>query len=124
MVEFFGYTLSNSVLFSYVLAASFLLVSILSPILSGIADVSGNKKRFMQFFCYLGALSSISLFWFNPANIEWGMLSIFLASIGFWNSLVFYNAFLPEIAEPKDHDNISARGFSMEIGRASCRERV
>src|SRR5690554_7114506 len=72
MVEFFGYTLSNSVLFSYVLAASFLLVSILSPILSGIADVSGNKKRFMQFFCYLGALSSISLFWFNPANIEWG----------------------------------------------------
>src|SRR5690554_4532556 len=113
MVEFFGYTLSNSVLFSYVLAVSFLLVSILSPVLSGIADVSGNKKRFMQFFCYLGALSSISLFWFNPANIEWGMLSIFLASIGFWNSLVFYNAFLPEIAEPKDHDNISARGFSM-----------
>lgn len=113
MVEFFGYTLSNSVLFSYVLAVSFLLVSILSPILSGIADVSGSKKRFMQFFCYLGALSSISLFWFSPANIEWGMLSIFLASIGFWNSLVFYNAFLPEIAEPKDHDNISARGFSM-----------
>src|SRR5690554_1232904 len=113
MVEFFGYTLSNSVLFSYVLAVSFLLVSILSPILFGIADVSGSKKRFMQFFCYLGALSSISLFWFSPANIEWGMLSIFLASIGFWNSLVFYNAFLPEIAEPKDHDNISARGFSM-----------
>lgn len=113
MIEFFGYTLSNSVLFSFVLSASFLLVSVLSPILSGIADVSGSKKRFMQFFCYLGALSSISLFWFDPAHIEWGMLSIFLASVGFWNSLVFYNAFLPEIAEPKDHDNISARGFSM-----------
>ncbi len=113
LVEFFGYHVSNSVLFSYVLAASFLTVSILSPILSGIADVSGNKKRFLQFFCYLGALSSISLFWFSPEHIEWGMLSIFLASIGFWNSLVFYNAFLPEIAEPKDHDNISARGFSM-----------
>jgi UMF1 family MFS transporter len=113
MVEFFGFTLSNSVLFSYVLAASFLMVSILSPILSGIADVSGNKKRFMQFFCYLGAFSSISLFWFSPTNIEWGMLSIFLASMGFWNSLVFYNAYLPEIAEPKQHDNISARGFSM-----------
>ncbi|PWH85402.1 MFS transporter [Brumimicrobium oceani] len=113
MVDFFGITLSNSVLFSYVLAASFLVVSILSPLLSGIADVTGSKKRFLQFFCYLGALSSISLFWFNPANIEWGMLSIFLASIGFWNSLVFYNAYLPEIAEPKYHDNISARGFSM-----------
>src|SRR5690606_19866018 len=72
-----------------------------------------NKKRFMQFFCYLGALSCISLYWFDPAHLELGMLSIFLASIGFWNSLVFYNAYLPEIAEPKDHDRISARGFSM-----------
>ena len=113
MVDFFGTSISNTVLFSYVLATSFLLVSILSPLLSGIADVTGNKKRFMQFFCYLGALSCISLYWFSPANIEWGMLSIFLASIGFWHSFVFYNAFLPEIAEPKDHDNISARGFSM-----------
>ncbi|MEX1191580.1 MAG: MFS transporter [Brumimicrobium sp.] len=113
MVEFFGSQISNSVLLSYVLAASFLLVSVVSPFLSGIADYTGNKKRFMQFFCYLGASSCISLFWFNPAYIEWGMLSVFLASVGFWNSFVFYNAFLPEIADPKDHDNISARGFSM-----------
>lgn len=113
MVNFFGFELSNSVLFSYTLSASFLMVALLSPLLSGIADVSGSKKRFMQFFCYLGAISCISLYWFNPAQIELGMLSVFLASIGFWNSFVFYNAFLPEIAEPKDHDSISARGFSM-----------
>lgn len=112
-VDFFGAQMSSSVLISYVLSASFLLVSILSPMLSGVADFSGNKKRFMQFFCYLGALSCISLYWFNPAQLEIGMTSIFLASIGFWNSLVFYNAYLPEIAEPKDHDRISARGFSM-----------
>lgn len=112
-VEFFGFYLSSSVLISWVLSASFLVVSILSPMLSGVADFSGNKKRFMQFFCYLGALSCISLYWFDPAHLELGMLSIFLASIGFWNSLVFYNAYLPEIAEPKDHDRISARGFSM-----------
>ncbi|HTO37468.1 MAG TPA: MFS transporter [Brumimicrobium sp.] len=113
MVEFFGHSVSDSVLLSYVLSASFLLVSILSPFLSGIADVTGSKKRFMQFFCYLGAFSSLSLYWFNPAQIEWGMLSCFLASVGFWNSLVFYNAFLPEIAHSKDHDRISAKGYSM-----------
>ena len=112
-VDFFGFQMSSTVLISYVLSASFLVVSILSPMLSGVADFSGNKKRFMQFFCYLGALSCISLYWFDPANLEIGMVSIFLASIGFWNSLVFYNAYLPEIAEPKDHDRISARGFSM-----------
>jgi len=112
-VEFFGNLISPSVLMSFVLSASFLVVSFLSPMLSGIADFSGNKKRFMQLFCYLGAFSCISLFWFNAERIELGMLSLFLASIGFWNSLVFYNAYLPEIAEPKDHDRISAKGFTM-----------
>ena len=41
------------------------------------------------------------------------MLLFVMAGIGFWSSLVFYNAFLPEIAEKKDHDSLSARGFSM-----------
>ncbi|MES2588185.1 MAG: MFS transporter [Bacteroidota bacterium] len=112
-VNFFGFELSSSVLFSYVLSASFLVVSFLSPLLSGVADYSGNKKRFMQFFCYFGAIACMSLFFFEPSRLELGMCSVFFASIGFWNSLVFYNAFLPEIAEPKDHDKISARGFSM-----------
>lgn len=113
MVDFFGLELSSSVLFSFVLSASFLVVSFLSPLLSGVADYSGSKKRFMQFFCYLGAISCMSLYFFDVSNLELGMLSVFFASIGFWNSLVFYNAFLPEIAEPQDHDKISARGFSM-----------
>lgn len=113
LVNFFGVDMFSNELISYVLSASFLMVSILSPMLSGIADYTGNKKRFMQFFCYLGALACMSLYWFNPKYIEVGLLSVFFASIGFWNSFVFYNAYLPEIAEPKDHDNISARGYSM-----------
>lgn len=112
-VDYMGMELSNSVLMSFILSASFLVVSILSPMLSGVADFMGNKKRFMQFFCYLGALACMSLYWFNVDHLELGMLSVFLASIGFWNSLVFYNAYLPEIAEPKDHDKISARGYSL-----------
>ena len=113
LVDFFGVEISSSVLFSYVLSASFLVVSILSPLLSGVADYSGNKKKFMQFFCYFGALACMSLFFFDPNQLELGMASVFFASIGFWNSLVFYNAFLPEIADPEAHDRISARGFSM-----------
>lgn len=110
---FFGFELSSSVLYSYVLAASFLVVSLLSPVLSGIADYSGKKKFFLQFFCYLGAVSSCGLFFFDANNMEMSMVPFFLASIGFWSSLVFYNSFLPEIVEPKDQDRISARGFSM-----------
>ena len=113
MVDFFGIKFSNSVLMSFVLAASFLVVSFLSPLLSGVADYSGNKKRFMQFFSLLGAVACTTLFFFDELPIELGMLSVFFASIGFWNSLVFYNAFLPEIAPVEDHDKISARGFIM-----------
>lgn len=112
-VNFFGWEVSNSALMSFVLSASFLMVSFLSPFLSGIADYLGNKKRFLQFFCYLGATACMTLVFFQPERIELGLASLFLASIGFWNSLVFYNAYLPEIAEPADHDKISARGFSM-----------
>lgn len=113
LVTFFGVEIKNTVLYSYVIAASLLMVSILSPILSGIADFSGSKKRFMQFFCYLGATGVAALYFFKDVPIELAMTFLFLASLGFWNSLVFYNAFMPEIAEPEDHDKISARGFSM-----------
>jgi UMF1 family MFS transporter len=112
LVNFFGIELSSTVLYSFVLSASFLVVSFLSPFLSGIADYTGSKKKFLQFFCYLGAFSCMSLYAFDATKIEWGMLSVFLASVGYWNSLVFYNAFLPEIAVSADHDKISARGFT------------
>ena len=113
LVNFFGAEISSTVLYSFVLSASFLVVSFLSPLLSGVADYTGSKKKFLKFFCYLGSLSCMSLFIFDVDRLEWGMLSVFLASIGYWNSLVFYNAFLPEIAEVKDHDRISAKGFMM-----------
>ena len=113
IVTFFGVEIKNTVLYSYVIAASFILVSILSPLLSGIADYAGSKKRFMQFFCYLGSVSVAALYFFKDVSLELGMLFLFLASLGFWNSLVFYNAYLPEVAEPKDHDKLSAKGFSL-----------
>ncbi len=99
-------------IYSYALALSLIVVSILSPILSGVADYSGSKKTFMKWFNYLGALSCVGLTFFESYPIEFGLFLCMTSNIGFWGSLVFYNAYLPEIAEPKDHDMISARGFS------------
>ena len=112
-IDFFGYNVSPSVLYSLVISVSFLLVSFISPILSGIADYTGNKKRFLQFFCYFGSLSCMSLFFFDANYMEFSMISVLCSSIGFWCSLVFYNAFLPEIAPLEEQDDISARGFIM-----------
>lgn len=112
MVSFLGTHFHNSTLLSYSLSFSFLVVAIMSPILSGIADYTGNKKRFMQFFCYLGSLSVMSLFFFTGPETLWiGIVFTILASIGFWGSIVFYNSYLPEIAEPEQHDRVSAKGF-------------
>ena len=99
-------------LYSYALSFSFLVVAFISPILSGIADYTGSKKKFMKFFCWLGALSVMSLYFFEGVDTVWiGILFTILASIGFWASLVFYNAYLPEVAHPEQQDRASAKGF-------------
>jgi UMF1 family MFS transporter len=112
IVHFLGTDFNNSTLLSYSLSFSFLIVAFLSPILSGIADYTGNKKRFLQFFCYVGSLSVMALFFFKGQDTLWiGILGTILASIGFWGSIVFYNSYLPEIAYPEQHDRVSAKGF-------------
>ena len=99
-------------LYSYALSFSFLVVAFISPILSGIADYTGSKKKFMRFFCALGSISVMSLYFFEGIDTVWiGILFTILASIGFWASLVFYNAYLPEVAHPEQQDRASAKGF-------------
>ncbi len=109
----FGINYESAALYSYSLSAAFIVVALLSPILSGIADYSGNKKLFMQIFAYIGSASCLSLYFFDASNIFFGLTMSALASIGFWGSLVFYNAFLPEIAKPEEQDALSAKGFSL-----------
>lgn len=99
-------------LYSYALSFSFLVVAFISPILSGIADYTGSKKKFMKFFCWMGGLSVASLYFFDGVDTVWiGIIFTILASIGFWASLVFYNAYLPEVARPDQQDRASAKGF-------------
>jgi UMF1 family MFS transporter len=113
LVNFFGWEVVNTVLYSYSISFSFLVIAILSPLLSGIADASGMKLSFMKFFAYLGSVSCVGLFFFDGSNLEFGILCSVLASIGYAGSIVFYNAYLPEIAEEHEYDFLSARGFAL-----------
>lgn len=111
-VSFLGINFDPITLYNYALSFSFLIVAILSPILSGIADYTGNKKKFLKAFCLLGSLSVMSLFFFEGIDTLWiGIIFTILASIGFWGSIVFYNAYLPEVAFPEQQDKVSAKGF-------------
>lgn len=112
-VLFWGYEFINTELYNYVFSFAYLIVVFTTPILSGVADFWGNKKFFLKLFCTIGSISCIGLYFFNAQHLEWSMFAVMMACVGFWGSLVFYNAYLPEIAEPHLHDKLSARGFTM-----------
>ena len=113
-VTFLGRKFVNTALYNYAIAFAILVVAVLIPILSSIADYKGNKKSFMRFFCTMGSIACCSMYFFTgKASMGVGILCVIIACIGFWSSLVFYNAFLPEIAAEKDQDMVSAKGFTM-----------
>ncbi len=112
-IKFFGTEFQNHDIYAYVYAFALSIVVLIVPALSGIADYLGNKKRFLRFFCYLGSISCMGLFFFNRENIELSFIPFITATIGFWGSLVYYNSYLPEIASIDQQDKISAKGFAM-----------
>ena len=112
-IEFMGRHFVNTELKDYVLSFGFLIIALLSPVLSSIADYKGNKKNFMRFFCYMGALSCAIMFFFDKNHITLGLMAFMFAGIGFYGSQVFYNSYLPEIASDEDMDKISAKGYSL-----------
>ena len=114
-ITLLGMSIRSEALISYVTAIGFLIIAFISPLLSGIADYLGNKKFFLKFFCYLGAVSCMSLYFFSIENdkIIFSLISYLFALIGFWGSLVFYNSYLPDIAHKEQQDKISAKGFSL-----------
>ncbi|MEI6506999.1 MAG: MFS transporter [Bacteroidota bacterium] len=112
-IDFLGMKIVNAALYSYALSIGFLLVTFFSPILSGIADARRNKKSFLKMFCYMGSTSCMLMYFFNPSTVHIGIILFIISLFGFGGSIVFYNAFLPEIASEDQFDRVSARGFSM-----------
>lgn len=113
MVNVFGMSFKNTEFYSYVVSLSLIIVCITAPILSGIADYSDSKKKFLRIFCIMGSFSCAGLYFFDPENIFYSMMPFLVATVGYWGSIVFYNAYLPEIATADRQDRVSARGFAL-----------
>ena len=112
-VEVFGFNFKNTALISFLTAFAFVILSFLTPLLSGIADYMGNKKNFLKLFCYTGSISCMGLYFFELENIYVGLFFYFIALISFWASLVFYNSYLPDIAFKEQQDAVSAKGYAL-----------
>ncbi len=108
-----GQKVSNSALYAFAVTISYLVIAIITPLLSGIADAKGRRKYYLKRFTLLGALSCMVLFYFDSSSALWlGLGAFVLATIGHAGSLVFYNAYLPEIVSEERMDKVSAKGFA------------
>lgn len=112
-VKIFGGEIARAPLISYTTSLAFVFIAIVTPLISGVADYLGNKRVFMKFFCYLGGLSCIGLYWFSLEHIYFSLACYFFGLVGFWVSFAINNSYLPDIAYPEQQDKISAKGFSL-----------
>jgi UMF1 family MFS transporter len=111
-VVFFGRTFTNTALSNYALSAAYLIMVVLLPILSSMADYRGNKKFFMKLFTYMGGLACIGLYFFKLDTLEFGVICFAIAAMGYVGGVMFNNSYLPEIATPDQQDSVSAKGFA------------
>ncbi len=90
-----------------------LFVALMAPILGAIADQSSGKKRFLIFFAYLGVLLTGCLFLVDAGNWLLAVIIYVIGTIGFSGANVFYDGLLPDVADEKHIDYVSAKGFAL-----------
>ena len=113
LARFFGIPIAPDSFLPYCISFSVGLQVLFLPILGAIADYSHLRKRMMQIFATAGALATIAMF-FITGNLWWlGGVLFIIANLAFGAAIVFYNAYLPDIASEEERDRTSSFGFAM-----------
>ena len=108
----FGLPIAAASFFPYAISLSVLLQIVALPILGAIADYSHLKKQLLGLFALVGAAATMGLFLVDGTSYGLGGVLLLVANLSFGASIVFYNAFLPEIAGPDERDGVSSRGWA------------
>ncbi|HSR38259.1 MAG TPA: MFS transporter [Phnomibacter sp.] len=112
-INFLGWQIENTAAYSINLGIAFGLVALISPLLSSVSDYAGNHRSYMKFFCYLGSLGCMLLFFFSTHEmVHLALAGMLMATVGYSGSIVFYNSYLPAIATEDRQDKVSARGYA------------
>ena len=112
-VSFLGIPILATSLFSFAVSASVILQVLFLPVLGAAADYSNARKRLMALFATIGALATMALFFLTDTGWVFGTGMFIIANLSFGAAIVFYNAFLPDIASPENRDSVSSRGFAL-----------
>ncbi len=111
-VEILGIPIKAGSFFPYMLSLSVILQVFLLPWLGAVADYSARKKQLLLLFAYLGAVSTVGLFFLEGTNFLFGGVLFLVANLSFGASIVVYNSFLNDIAEPEMRDTVSSNGWA------------
>jgi UMF1 family MFS transporter len=109
----FGIPVLADSFFPYMVSLSVVLQVAFLPILGALADYSHRKKQMLAVTAYLGAFATMGLYFVQGGNYLLGGGLFLLANLSFGASIVFYNAFLPEIASPDDRNKVSSQGWAL-----------
>ena len=113
LARFFGIPIAPDSFLPYCISFSVGLQVLFLPILGAIADYSHLRKRMMQIFAFLGAISTILMFTVT-GDLWWlGGVLFIIANLAFGAAIVFYNAYLPDIASEDQRDRVSSYGWAM-----------
>jgi UMF1 family MFS transporter len=99
--------------FPYMISLSVLLQVLFLPILGAIADYTHRKKQMLAIFAYIGSFATMGLYFLEGSNYQLGGALFVIANLAFGASIVFYNAFLPDIAPPEQRDAVSSQGWAL-----------
>ena len=107
-------------LWGFMVSAAAFIVFALAPLLGAIADRCSAKKRFLFAFCVPGVIAATLLAGCGAGDVWLTIVLFVLSQVGFVGANVFYDAFLPQIAEPGERDRISSKGFPMVMRAGGC----
>jgi len=113
LARFFGIPVAPDSFLPYCISFSVGLQVLFLPILGAIADYSHLRKRLMQIFATIGALATIGMFLVTGELWLLGGVLFILANLCFGAAIVFYNAYLPDIASEEERDRVSSYGWAM-----------
>jgi UMF1 family MFS transporter len=113
LARFLGLPIAPDSVFLFATALSVVLQAGFLPILGAIADYSHRRKQMMQFFAIVGAVATTLMFFVSGDLWPLGGVLFIIANIAFGAALVFYNAYLPDIASEQERDRVSSYGWAM-----------
>jgi len=99
--------------FAWATTFAIVIVALVAPLLGAIADFAAMKKKMLAAFLFIGAFSTIAMYWIHRGDWVLALTLFVIGNIGVAGSIVFYESLLPHLVDEKDLDRVSSAGYAI-----------